>query len=334
MKVSVALISLLVLPTLIISAALGSEAPKKAHDRVVHTKEFSDHAHYDDEGEHEEDYDHDAFLGEELSDEFDRLDPDESVRRLGVIVDKIDSDKDGFVTLAEMQAWIKGTQKKYVEEDVDRQWKDYGMDAQGKLSWEAYRQKVFGFVEQEKPREGAEKEFEDDMAAYRKMEDRDRRRWGQADQDKDGFLNREEFGNFLHPEEAAHMRDLVVTETFEDIDKDKDGKITLEEYIGDMYRAEDKTDDQEPDWVAAERAQFAGQRDKNNDGYMDFEEVRAWIMPEDFDHSEAESKHLINEADANADGKLSKDEILDKYDLFVGSQATSYGEALTQHDEF
>ena len=34
------------------------------------------------------------------------------------------------------------------------------------------------------------------------------------------------------------------------------------------------------------------------------------------------------------DGKLSKDEILEKYDVFVGSQATDFGEALTSHDEF
>ena len=33
------------------------------------------------------------------------------------------------------------------------------------------------------------------------------------------------------------MRDVVVTETFEDIDKDKDGKISIDEYIGDMYKA-------------------------------------------------------------------------------------------------
>ena len=34
------------------------------------------------------------------------------------------------------------------------------------------------------------------------------------------------------------------------------------------------------------------------------------------------------------DGKLTKEEILDKYDVFVGSQATDFGEALTRHDEF
>ena len=31
------------------------------------------------------------------------------------------------------------------------------------------------------------------------------------------------------------MRDIVVTETLEDIDKDANGKINVDEYIGDMY---------------------------------------------------------------------------------------------------
>lgn len=34
------------------------------------------------------------------------------------------------------------------------------------------------------------------------------------------------------------------------------------------------------------------------------------------------------------DGRLTKAEIVDKYDLFVGSQATDFGEALTRHEEF
>lgn len=40
------------------------------------------------------------------------------------------------------------------------------------------------------------------------------------------------------------------------------------------------------------------------------------------------------EADSDADEKLTKEEILERYDLFVGSQATDFGEALVRHDEF
>lgn len=57
-------------------------------------------------------------------------------------------------------------------------------------------------------------------------------------------------------------------------------------------------------------------------------------MPSDYDHANAEAKHLIHEADADDDKQLTKEEILDKYDLFVGSQATDFGEALLKHDEF
>ena len=34
-------------------------------------------------------------------------------------------------------------------------------------------------------------------------------------------------------EEAPHMRDIVVEETMSDMDKNKDGRITLEEYISE-----------------------------------------------------------------------------------------------------
>jgi len=34
------------------------------------------------------------------------------------------------------------------------------------------------------------------------------------------------------------------------------------------------------------------------------------------------------------DGVLTKEEVLDKYEVFVGSQATDFGEALRMHDEF
>ena len=64
------------------------------------------------------------------------------------------------------------------------------------------------------------------------MISRDERRWKKADLDGDGNLSKEEFASFLHPEDVEHMRDTVVMETLDDIDKDNDGFISLEEYIG------------------------------------------------------------------------------------------------------
>lgn len=56
---------------------------------------------------------------------------------------------------------------------------------------------------------------------------------------------------------------------------------------------------EEPDWVATERQQFFEFRDKNHDGKMDKEETMDWILPSDYDHVEAEAKHLLLQSDAN-----------------------------------
>ncbi|KAH8421131.1 hypothetical protein KR009_006559 [Drosophila setifemur] len=129
------------------------------------------------------------------------------------------------------------------------------------------------------------------------------------------------------------MKHVVLQETISDLDKDKDGKISVDEYIGDMYRPSGE-EEEEPEWVASEREAFSKHRDLDNDGYLNEEEVKQWITPHDFDHSESEAKHLIFEADMDHDDQLTKAEVLDKYDVFVGSQATDFGEALARHDEF
>ena len=66
---------------------------------------------------------------------------------------------------------------------------------------------------------------------------------------------------------------------------------------------------------------------------LDREEVADWILPNDFDHSLIEAKHLVHETDANRDGKLTKDEILEKYSVFVASTATGYGHAIYDKSE-
>ncbi|EDW79487.1 uncharacterized protein Dwil_GK20385 [Drosophila willistoni] len=290
---------------------------------VFHGKHFEG-------GEHNAQFDHDAFLGADEAKKFDELTPEESKRRLGVIVDRIDEDKDGLVTLAELKNWIQYTQKRYIDEDVNRLWRQHNPENNKTIPWEVYRKLIYGFLDDLTKEE---REAEDNGISYSKMLARDRRRWAVADQDLDDSLTREEFTAFLHPEDHPTMKDVVLKETIDDLDKDKDGKISVDEYIGDMYRPAE-LDDPEPEWVLSEREAFVTHRDLDNDGYLNEAEVRQWIVPQDFDHAESEAKHLIFEADMDHDEQLTKAEILDKYDVFVGSQATDFGEALARHDEF
>ncbi|XP_063978798.1 calumenin [Diachasmimorpha longicaudata] len=310
----------------VLAVAHGIPKPEDEAKHRVLDQDLSDQEHFV-KSHHNPEYDHEAFLGEEAK-TFNQLSPEESTRRLGIIVDKIDKDKDGFVTKEELKDWIRYTQLRYIRDDVERQWKSHNPEENDTISWTKYKKLVYEFMDDS----DFEAKENDENWSYVVMLKRDRRRWSVADQDGDDALTKEEFTAFLHPEETDHMKDVVVEETLEDIDKDGDGKISLAEYIGDMYRGSD--DDEEPEWVKNEKEQFTGFRDKDKDGFMDSEEVKNWIIPEDFDHAEAEALHLIYEADQDADQKLTKDEILEKYDVFVGSQATDFGEALTRHDEF
>lgn len=284
--------------------------------------------HYKD-GVHNSNYDHEAFLGEEAA-AFDQLSPEESQKRLRIIFHKIDTNSDSLVSHDELKEWIHYTQQKYMRDNVQRTWKMHNPENKDKISWEEYSNLVYGFMKGIDPKE-LEKDHEG--VTYKGLFERDRRRWFAADANEDNMLTKEEFLAFLHPEETPEMRDLVVLEALEDIDKDKDGKISLSEYIGDMYQGENDENDK-PQWVLDEMDHFSKHRDKNGDGVLDQNEVKDWIVPQGFDHADAEARHLILEADKNFDQKLSEDEVIEKYDIFVGSQATDFGEFLRHHDEF
>ncbi|XP_075047426.1 calumenin-like isoform X2 [Mixophyes fleayi] len=293
--------------------------------RVHHNKDLSDHQHDDSQ---DFQYDHEAFLGKEEAKTFDQLTPEESKERLGNLVNKIDKDKDGFVTGEELKDWITHSQNRYIYENVNKHWADYDKNKDNRISWEEYKNTTYGYA-------AGEVEFYDvvEKEKYRKMKERDERRFKHADKDGDLIATRDEFTAFLHPEEFDYMQDMIVTETIEDIDKNGDGVVDVDEYISDMYTPE--TDEPEPEWVKTERQQFKDHRDLNKDGKMDRTEITHWIHPQDYDHADLEAKHLIYESDKDKDDKLTKREILDNWNMFVGSQATNYGEDLTRrHDEF
>lgn len=175
-------------------------------------------------------YDHEAFLGEDAK-TFNQLTPEESTRRLSIIVDRIDKDQDGYVTKEELKDWILYTQQRYVRDDVERQWEAYNPSNKEKFSWAEYKNMTYSDLDENDTTNAGNPD--DGSYSYKIMLKRDLRRWSFADVDGDDMLTKEEFTGFLHADQVEHMKDVVALETFEDIDKDGDGKISVTEYIGE-----------------------------------------------------------------------------------------------------
>uniref|UniRef100_I3MNA4 Reticulocalbin-3 n=1 Tax=Ictidomys tridecemlineatus TaxID=43179 RepID=I3MNA4_ICTTR len=288
-------LSFLLLLLLLRRGALGKPSPDAGphgQGRVHQAAPLSEAPHDDAHGNFQ--YDHEAFLGREVAKEFDQLSPEESQARLGRIVDRMDraGDGDGWVSLAELRSWIAHTQQRHIRDSVSAAWDTYDTDRDGRVGWEELRNATYGHY-------APGEEFHDveDAETYKKMLARDERRFRVADQDGDSMATREELTAFLHPEEFPHMRDIVIAETLEDLDKNKDGYVQVEEYI------------------------------------LDGNEVGHWVLPPSQDQPLVEANHLLHESDTDKDGRLSKAEILGNWNMFVGSQATNYGEDLTRHHD-
>ena len=124
------------------------------------------------------------------------------------------------------------------------------------------------------------------------------------------------------------MADVVLTEIIEDMDSNRDGVVNLEEYIADIIN-----DDDEANIIESERDNFLNNLDHDKDSVLNRDEVRAWLIPVQYDYARGEAEFLVKVSDGNSDGVLSKEEILENYTHFTGSQATDYGKAITRHEE-
>lgn len=61
------------------------------------------------------------------------------------IVERIDTNKDGYVSHAELHYWIKHRQRRYIEENVNKHWKDYDKNQDDKIGWEEYKNTTYGY---------------------------------------------------------------------------------------------------------------------------------------------------------------------------------------------
>lgn len=275
-------------------------------------------------GEHHNEFDHEAIIGSvKEAEEFDNLPPEESKRRLGLLVIKMDTNDDRFIDRHELKAWILRSFKKLSEEEAEDRFEDLDEDHDDKISWAEYVKDVFGMDSED----GERRNTLDDESEAKLMSD-DKEMFEAADLDKDGHLSMDEHVKFHSPEEHPEMLPVVLKQTLRDKDVNGDGRIDFQEYIGGQAKNHDK------EWLLGEKDKFDQDFDKDHDGYLNHNEILSWVVPSNEEVATEEVNHLFAAADDDHDDRLSYDEIIEKYDIFVGSEATDYGDHLQNIEEF
>ncbi|CAB3363717.1 Hypothetical predicted protein [Cloeon dipterum] len=273
-----------------------------------------DSGHFDEVGGHHGEFDHEAILGSvKTAEEFDTLPPDEAKRRLRILLTKMDRNKDGQIERKELHSWILRSFRLLSEEEAEEKFEDVDENRDGKVTWEEHLEDAYGgtVVEDIQMHEPNVKMLQDDRELF-----------NAADKNKDGYLNKQEFSLFSSPEEHPEMHDIILNHTLSEKDTNRDGHLTFQEFIGERASNQDK------EWLISEKEKFDSEYDKNKDGRLDKAELLAWVVPSDDEIAEEEVVHLFASADDDHDDFLSFDEVIEHHDIFVGSEATDYGDHL------
>ncbi|XP_028409499.1 reticulocalbin-1-like [Dendronephthya gigantea] len=282
---------------ILLPTCLAHSVPGRAED-----------GHYTEDGKHNDEYDHETFLGHDGQKEFGELNNQERILRLSKLVDKIDKNGDGNVSKSEMTEWLKYISLNEPKELMRKYWADNYpsiIDGDGLISWEDYQALNF-------PGKDHDETIIARINKYHK-------RFEAADENKDNKLSLDEFVAYQYMDLFPRMYDVFIDEAMETMDLNKDGVITFEEFKKGEKRSREDT-----------KREF-GIRDLNKNDVLDKDEVKEWYFPTKYDRHENEALHLIGKADSDKDDALSKDEILHNYDVFVGSRATHWGETLKRN---
>ncbi|XP_037710063.1 reticulocalbin-2 [Drosophila subpulchrella] len=285
----------------------GIYAPRDAH-------------HHGEDGEHNVEFDHEAIIGNtKEAQEFDTLTPEESKRRLLILVKMMNLNKDEFIDRHELKAWILRSFKKLSEEEAADRFEEIDQDADEKITWKEYLLDTYAMEDEDFKKETIDYDsYEDEQ----KMIKQDKEMFNAADANKDGVLTLEEFIYFQNPEEHPQMLPILLEHTMQEKDLDHDGKINFQEFVGDSASQHDK------EWLITEKERFDKDHDTNGDGVLTGDEVLSWIVPSNTAIANDEVDHLFVSTDEDHDDRLSYLEILNNYDTFVGSEATDYGDHL------
>ncbi|KAM4733323.1 reticulocalbin-2 isoform 1-T2 [Anableps anableps] len=277
--------------------------------------------------QHNPDHDMAVLLGEKSAKVIKKLSPAEQRKKMMEIVKKIDTNRDNLLSAEEITLWIQHVYRKYALEDAEERFTEFELNNDGVVTWEEYSSVAHDRLIT----------FDDDtilkdpeQESLRQLLLKDKRRFDFADVDGIPGLNVTEFLAFTHPSEVDYMADFAIEDVLNEYDTDKDGFITLREFIGNV-RNEGESPSQ---WEIEETVRFKELYDQDENGRLDRDEQLRWVAPNSYGSAREEALHLIKEMDQDGDGKISVTEVLKNQETFMNSEVTDYGRHLQlSHDE-
>ncbi|KAH7706179.1 calcium-binding protein-like protein [Aphelenchoides avenae] len=234
---------------------------------------------------------------------------------------KADTNKDGKLSADELKAQILANTQHHLEQaktESENRFQEVDENGDGKISWDEYKSHFMvekNFVDKEHAKEHAQHDENLD-ANSRVLLDEEKNAFAQADADGDG-LDEVEWLGFQHPEHSKLMLKEMAEEIIKAFDKDKDGKLTADEFA--HFAPGEVTDSKmEREYVEERRHEFK-QIDSNQDGFADLEEMLSYVDPRNERHAIDEVNEILDIADVDKDGFVTLKELLAKAEMLASS---------------
>ncbi|KAK9115502.1 hypothetical protein Sjap_014449 [Stephania japonica] len=254
--------------------------------------------------------------------------------RLLLLFPKIDVDPvDGYVTESELTDWNLRTAEREVMHRTERDMDSHDKNRDGLVSFKEYEPPSWLL-------NSDNGSFGYDMGWWKEEH------FNASDADGDGYLNKTEFNDFLHPADSSNPKLIkwLCREEVRERDTDKDGKLNFKEFFHGLFDLVRTYDDEDHNSshhsnAAMERpAQtMFSQLDKDGDGLLSDVELLPIIgklHPSERYYAKQQADYIISQADTNKDGRLSLAEMIENPYVFYSAIFTDEDEYEYGHDEF